>query len=561
MGPRELMTLITHIEERCKGAQVTGLLYELPRQKSLSNRLRDIIGNFHRFAYLKYFGWRLRGLAVAAMSSLGGIILRFFHADTQSTTESETIPSRTCDTRALIGFCALRNISLHLTLDFHDSGSLQFTRELQCDLGVVFGTRILQRALFEIPADGSINIHKRQVPEYRGGGPIGLWELLDGRQELGVTVHRVTDKVDAGAILAEARIPIEEFDTLTSLALKADVVGNDLLVQAIAELAEGTPVEKPQPRTGRTYRNPRPEDLLAYERKIAANRRPYRPVRGRAAWKLLLRVIMLFPFVLVRNWYRRLSGTFPVVVLCHHLVSDRPHRLGIPLESYLRHVRFLQKHYQVVSLPEAIRLLRSGRVTRPTVALTLDDGYADNAVSLRAIQEATGVPITLFVCSQKIAQQAEFDHDIKWGLRNFAPLTWNQVHTLDRQGIQIASHTRTHFDCGSTELESLRAEIAGSKDDLQQQLGESVEFFAFPWGKPENMSRAALEIASETYEYVFSAFGGVNFPSSSGRNWHFQRILHPNDLWELELAVQSILDFDSPRQPLLMEEISCSMCS
>ena len=58
--------------------------------------------------------------------------------------------------------------------DIHSEQALDFVRRLNADLGLVFGTRILKPALFEIPKQGSINIHKRKVPDYRGGGAVGL---------------------------------------------------------------------------------------------------------------------------------------------------------------------------------------------------------------------------------------------------------------------------------------------------------------------------------------------------------------------------------------------------
>ena len=171
---------------------------------------------------------------VQGLAGLGDNILRLVHA-----TSGQPGGSSDPDIAQFATFCAACDIRLHVTTDLHADESLKITRTLLPDLGVVFGTRILKPALFEIPSQGSINIHKRKVPEYRGGGPIGLWELLDRQQELGITVHRVTKEVDAGAIVGQAVIPIEPFDTLTSLALKADVIGNDLLVAVIgAGLAE-----------------------------------------------------------------------------------------------------------------------------------------------------------------------------------------------------------------------------------------------------------------------------------------------------------------------------------
>ena len=55
--------------------------------------------------------------------------------------------------------------------------------------------------------------------------------------------------------------------------------------------------------------------------------------------------------------------------------------------DFLRQVNYLLRHYRVVSLSEGVELVRTGAVKVPTVAITFDDGYADNFVNLRAVSE------------------------------------------------------------------------------------------------------------------------------------------------------------------------------
>jgi peptidoglycan/xylan/chitin deacetylase (PgdA/CDA1 family) len=171
----------------------------------------------------------------------------------------------------------------------------------------------------------------------------------------------------------------------------------------------------------------------------------------------------------------------------------------------------------------------------------LDDGYQDNFLNLRAVAEATGVPVTVFVCTGKVADRQEFRHDMQWGLNGFVAMTWEEVTRLDRCGISIGSHTRSHFDCAASDPEKLRDEIVGSKADLVDHLGHDIAFFSFPWGKPENMSPEAVVVAKATYPVVCSAYGGANFAGRGGV-WHLLRCPHPNSLWELELTLQGILD-------------------
>src|SRR6202040_1625249 len=164
---------------------------------------------------------------------------------------------------------------LFLPRDIHSDGALDFVRGLNSDLGLIFGTRILKPVLFQIPKQGSINIHKRKVPDYRGGGAVGLWELLDDQKEIGITVHRVEEKVDVGGVIRSALIPIEPFDDLESLALKADVVGADLIVAAIRDFAHGTVTEIPQTGPSKLFRSPSAEDLLQMKKQLAAQTKGY----------------------------------------------------------------------------------------------------------------------------------------------------------------------------------------------------------------------------------------------------------------------------------------------
>src|SRR5438105_8275029 len=116
-------------------------------------------------------------------------------------------------------------------------------------------------------------------------------------------------------------------------------------------------------------------------------------------------------------------------------------------------------------------MLRKGEVAQPTVVLTFDDGYEDNFLCLRAVVEAEHVPVTLFVCTDNIANCSPFQHDMDLGETGFPAMNWEQVKYFARHGATIGSHTRTHFDCGAVDTQRLHEEIVGSQEDLQRELG------------------------------------------------------------------------------------------
>ena len=240
------------------------------------------------------------------------------------------------------------------------------------------------------------------------------------------------------------------------------------------------------------------------------------------------------------------------MILYHHLVSDRPHHFGASTVYFLRQINYLLRHYRVVSLSEAVKLVRRGGVKVPTVAVTFDDGYAENFVNLRAVTEETGLSIGYFISTEHISSGGEFAHDQLFNEHGFPPNTWEQIEFLKHCGYEIGSHTRNHADCGSTDEELLRQEIVGSGEDIRQKLGPTAHF-SFPFGLPQNISAPAAGIACASYKNVFSAYRGGNFHADARRILKRGNFSHT--VWELELQLQSVLARDAKEPPHLKVRI------
>ena len=543
--PRQIARVIARIRRDAPEARVCGVLYERRAPKTLKQRIENWRKKMKRLAYWRYVAHRIGATIENKTFDLLEAVIRFIHAAPRFPNGKQGY-----GLDDLSETCKQIGADLFLTRDIHSEEALTFVRSRNADLGLVFGTRILKPSLYTIPKQGSINIHKRKVPDYRGGGAVGLWELLDDQNEIGVTVHRVEAKVDVGGVIRSATIRIEPFDDLESLGLKADVVGCDLIVGAIRDFALGKVVETPQSGPGKTLRSPVAEDFLQMKKQLAARRKGYGNPYRRPPWKLLAKSLLFAIPVTLRNRRYRRKADFPVIILYHHLVSDRPHRFGVGTSYFLRQVNYLLRHYRVVSLSEAVELIRKGPVKVPTVAITFDDGYADNFVNLRAITEETGIPIGYFIATENISNSAEFGHDGLFSEHGFAPNTWDEVQFLKHSGYEIGSHTRNHADCGSTDKQFLQSEIIGSLEDLKSRLGP-VPHFSFPFGMPQNISPLAVEIACANYENVFSAYGGGNFHSDQQRV--IKRGNFPFTVWELELQTQSVLAPVRPEQPHLKQ--------
>jgi methionyl-tRNA formyltransferase len=123
---------------------------------------------------------------------------------------------------------------------------LDAVRAFEPDLGVVaaYG-RLLPDALLAMPRLGLINVHASLLPRWRGASPIER-AIMAGDRETGVTIMRVVTALDAGAMLAIARTPIEPDETAEALEARLSAIGASLLVSTLPAIAAGTAHEEPQ---------------------------------------------------------------------------------------------------------------------------------------------------------------------------------------------------------------------------------------------------------------------------------------------------------------------------
>ncbi len=241
-----------------------------------------------------------------------------------------------------------------------------------------------------------------------------------------------------------------------------------------------------------------------------------------------------YPHRAWRNARWRRQGRAPVMVLFYHRIADdRANAWTARNAMFARQIRWLKRHFELVSLAEAQRRVRAARNDRPAVAITFDDGYADNCTRALPLLIDEGIPCTYFVATRHILTGMPFPHDVARG-QPLAPNTPEQIRELAEAGIEMGVHTRTHADLGDAfEPQSLYDEIVVSREELRRLTGVTARFFAFPFGQHANLSRQAFALAREAgYDGVCSAYGGFNFPGDDA--FHLQRIHVDDDMLRLK---------------------------
>ncbi|MEB3198077.1 MAG: methionyl-tRNA formyltransferase [Candidatus Sericytochromatia bacterium] len=126
----------------------------------------------------------------------------------------------------------------------HNAEFLQQLRELAPDLIVVIAYgKILPTEILELPRFGCLNLHASLLPLYRGAAPI-QWALIRGETETGVTLMKMDEGLDTGAMLAKQTCAIAPVDDARSLTDKLARASADLAAQAIPRwLAAELPAE------------------------------------------------------------------------------------------------------------------------------------------------------------------------------------------------------------------------------------------------------------------------------------------------------------------------------
>jgi peptidoglycan/xylan/chitin deacetylase (PgdA/CDA1 family) len=224
--------------------------------------------------------------------------------------------------------------------------------------------------------------------------------------------------------------------------------------------------------------------------------------------------------------------------------------------QFRHQMRFLAQHYRVLALDELLSALGSGRALPPrSVLVTFDDGYRDFLTNAWPVLQRWQIPTILFVATGYLAGDGQsfwwdqLHHAISvtarqqlrhpelggWPLMSARQkaqafegvkqltkalenqralalideirerlevslngtedlLTWQEVRRLSADGLSVCAHSRSHANLSRVTTQQARQEIVGAQQDLRRELGWTWPVFAYPYGRPCDLSSQLLEI-------------------------------------------------------------------
>jgi methionyl-tRNA formyltransferase len=125
-------------------------------------------------------------------------------------------------------------------------------RALNIDVIINQSQNILKAGLLSVPKLGTLNRHNALLPKNRGR-LTPFWVLYKQEPETGVSIHWVTEGIDAGDIVVQERYAVSKKDTFASLVDKNYQIAPKAMIKALSLLESGNYVPIDNPDEEATY--------------------------------------------------------------------------------------------------------------------------------------------------------------------------------------------------------------------------------------------------------------------------------------------------------------------
>ncbi len=125
---------------------------------------------------------------------------------------------------------------------------------------------ILKARVLAAPRLGSVNIHHAPLPQYKGMMPT-FWQMYHAEPSLGVTVHRVNDKIDEGEIVLQENAARPLNATLHELIRRAKRAGAHTMARALLQIERGGEAAQPAARMPSYFTFPTLQEIREFRRR------------------------------------------------------------------------------------------------------------------------------------------------------------------------------------------------------------------------------------------------------------------------------------------------------
>jgi peptidoglycan/xylan/chitin deacetylase (PgdA/CDA1 family) len=177
-----------------------------------------------------------------------------------------------------------------------------------------------------------------------------------------------------------------------------------------------------------------------------------------------------------------LPGMRPkLVVLCYHSVGEDDWWFTVSMKNLRQQMDYMLQYYEPVALSDLEDfLLGKKALTKPSFAVTFDDGYQDILQTKEMFKEMKICPTVFVIADPANANYGELENK-----REF--LDKKGVNELQDAGWEVGSHSMTHSDFSKLDTAGVAKEVVESKQRLEKDLEIPIKYIAYPRGNYTNL--------------------------------------------------------------------------
>ena len=208
------------------------------------------------------------------------------------------------------------------------------------------------------------------------------------------------------------------------------------------------------------------------------------------------------------------DGAQRIPVLMYHRIGAAKNawesRYSTPPDRFAKHMHHLAKRgLRACTLADFFAWQGQGEsLPEGSFLLTFDDGFLGVYEHAAPVLDELAWPATVFLVSSLIGRKDEWCKTRNPGAASYPLLASKHISEMRNMGFTFQSHSRSHPDLTTLLEDQLVAELAGSRQDLENMLGEEVKYLAYPYGRFDESVLRATRAAG--YEAAFCTQSGFN---------------------------------------------------
>lgn len=188
------------------------------------------------------------------------------------------------------------------------------------------------------------------------------------------------------------------------------------------------------------------------------------------------------------------------ILMYHSISADDPENgLLVPPDMFSEQMKWLSENgFTTMLLDDVVEALNTGKVPKKPVAITFDDGYADNYTAAFPILKENNMKATFFIITNNTDKDGYY-------------MSSNMLKEMKEYGMAIENHTAYHFELAGASISDQKMSIEDGMNYLKDVIGVDSKYLCYPVGKfDENTIAINSELGIKAAVTTVNGFADIS---------------------------------------------------